>query len=84
MVHVYSEAKDIKFRSGAQEEMNEVHTTKGSLEAYSRSWNWGYEIGGFNAYVLGHAPFELDDIYVPTFGSLDDESYIWYLIMVNL
>ena len=30
----------------------------------------GYEIGGFNAYVLGHAPFDLDEIYVPTFEVL--------------
>lgn len=73
MVHVYSEAKGILELDpwGLRRNENEVHTLKGLVRGMLAELKLrGYEIGGFNAYVLGHAPFDLDEIYVPTFEVL--------------
>ena len=73
MVHVYSEAKGILELDpwGLRRNENEVHTLKGLIRGMLAELKLrGYKIGGFNAYVLGHAPFALDEIYVPTFEVL--------------
>ena len=70
MVHVYSEAKGILELDpwGLRRNENEVKTEKGLVRGILAELKLrGYQIGGFNAYVLGHAPFDLDEIYVPTF-----------------
>lgn len=70
MVHVYSEAKGILELDpwGLRRNENEVRTEKGLVRGILAEMKLrGYQIGGFNAYVLGHAPFDLDEIYVPTF-----------------
>ena len=70
MVHVYSEAKGILELDpwGLRRNENEVKTEKGLVRGILAGLKLrGYQIGGFNAYVLGHAPFDLDEIYVPTF-----------------
>ena len=70
MVHVYSEAKGILELDpwGLRRNENEVRTEKGLVRGILAELKQrGYQIGGFNAYVLGHAPFELDEIYAPTF-----------------
>lgn len=70
MVHVYSEAKGILELDpwGLRRNENEVRTEKGLVRGILAELKLrGYQIGGFNAYVLGHAPFNLDEIYVPTF-----------------
>ena len=70
MVHVYSEAKGILELDpwGLRRNENEVRTEKGLVRGILSELKLrGYQIGGFNAYVLGHAPFDIDEIYVPTF-----------------
>ena len=70
MVHVYSEAKGILELDpwGLRRNENEVRTEKGLVRGILAELKLrGYQISGFNAYVLGHAPFNLDEIYVPTF-----------------
>lgn len=70
MVHVYSEAKGILELDpwGLRRNENEVRTEKGLVRGILAELKLrGYQVGGFNAYVLGHAPFNLDEIYVPTF-----------------
>ncbi len=70
MVHVYSEAKGILELDpwGLRRNENEVRTEKGLIRGILSELKLrGYQIGGFNAYVLGHAPFDIDEIYVPTF-----------------
>ena len=70
MVHVYSEAKGILELDpwGLRRNENEVRTEKGLVRGILAELKLrGYQICGFNAYVLGHAPFNLDEIYVPTF-----------------
>lgn len=70
MVHVYSEAEGILELDpwGLRRNENEVRTEKGLVRGILAELKLrGYKIGGFNAYVLGRAPFDLNDIYIPTF-----------------
>ena len=69
MVHLYSEAKGLIELDpwGLKRNENEVRSEKGLVRGIlSELKQRGYEIGGFNAYILGRAPFDIDGIYVPT------------------
>lgn len=69
MVHLYSKAKGLIELDpwGLKRNENEVRSEKGLVRGIlSELKQRRYEIGGFNAYILGRAPFDIDEIYVPT------------------
>lgn len=73
MVHMHSEAEGILELDpwGLRRNENEVRSLKGLVRGILAELKLrGYKIGGFNAYVLGNAPFDIDEIYVPTFEIL--------------